>query len=673
LESTAASFDSIGTVFSTSLQSPIPLAFGGEALIAGVTGGDDSKIAVMKPGGSPTLLADAPTYFSGYALASEERAMILWVVSKSSQSGVVQTIHYLVVDRNLELVAGPAVLAQATDSPGPGDFIRLRGVPLGERFAITWRNVVAVLGVTGEVIAIQPLAASPEGGLGIASDGASILLSWIEDGAVFASTLTSEGEEVRPPVQPFPAAAARGTLAVSWTGAAYAIAWSEVTGAAPCRYAPLRSVIRSGEVDRSARAVGGTSSVSAGEWNETPHLVSVERETILVWSSGSPSPDPCQGVTRWLRASPAGADIAVVSGFLVPRSQSSPAIASDGFHAVAVWEEETGPSGTPRIFASSFAIGGHRRFEGVPLTAAGSGIQTSPAVSFDGVRFLVAWIERNGSGRTIRARFLHPVDGPSDAVLQIASLHDEAKNEYEQRLNASFLALAYAGGMHHVVWIDGLIDQAADTYVQMVQVAINGTASRARTLSGPWTAPYGIDAAADGGEVSIAFTVRSSSGDHLYAGPARGTFESRTSCSSRLSCGGMYIPRITTFGGSSLITWQQGSVHNPFFGLLAMTGDASAPATLNGYSDSSSYDVVPVSDEAQVYWILYDVAHAATLVSSLALEGTTRLFPARQIAATRHRAGVALATAEETDNGAIRVFVHLPVERSEPRRRAVRR
>jgi hypothetical protein len=662
--------DSMGEVYSRELHFSVPLLFDGETFLVGVTAGADGEIAIARPGEETKSLVPAPGYFNGQAVATREKALIVWQEASSGDGVIHYSIRFLIIDRDLEVIAGPETLGTAVIAAG-GPQPHPKAIATETGFAVVWRRSelasvnFTALDPSGRIIRDRAITLiQVDDAVAVASDRANLLLSWTAEGNLATLLLSHEGDPLTPTTHPFVTASATGTPAVAWTGTDYRIAWSEVTGPERCRNRPVTSEIRFGRLSPEGNAVGPISTLSAGDWNRFPYLVSANGRPIVVWETGS-----CDGdASHWVATSPPGEAVTPVSGFMIPRSQRKPVVASNGHHVVAVWEELTGSRGEPRVFASSAVPGGRLIFEGVLVADLDRGSQTSPVISFDGERFLVTWIEDDGSERTLRARFVHPFDGPVEDASRIASLKVVQRDAYANQLNRSYLASTFAGGAHWIFWLDGTSDEEPDTHLMSSRVTIGGVASRERIIGGPWRQPFGIDATATAHGVVITWSVRSANGNVIYRGTPQGGDSVHEVFKPVSSYAGVSDPGVVRLGDKVLVTWLSESGHDPYRSLTAMTDPGEHLVNLSEPCDCS-LTYAMVSDELSVdlYWTLYGHIHFARMSHDLALERPVKLFEASEVSATRHSRGTVLVTRRGE-----RVYVHFP-ETSTPRRRAVRR
>jgi hypothetical protein len=139
------------------------------------------------------------------------------------------------------------------------------------------------------------------------------------------------------------------------------------------------------------------------------------------------------------------------------RAQTSPALASDGNDYLVVWSDPRGLNSTPDIVGARVSGAGALLDPGGILVTSAAGYENAPAVSFDGVNYLVVWGETPGaaSQEDIRGARLTPAGAlldPGGFPISTAPLQQRSP------------AITFNGSEYLVVWEDARAAGPWDIY-----------------------------------------------------------------------------------------------------------------------------------------------------------------------------------------------------------------
>jgi len=241
------------------------------------------------------------------------------------------------------------------------------------------------------------------------------------------------------------AADAQVRPAIAWNGVDYLVVWEDYSGGdaniSGARVTPAGAVLD---------AVGILISSAAND-QLTPAVAYDGANWLVVWS------DFRSGTTDDVYAARVTAGGSVLDPIGIPVAQGTgdqldPAVAWSGFNYLVVWDDSR-IAGNADIFASRVTAGGIvLDGTGVPVSTA-SGAQKFPAVSYDGLNFVVAWQDSRGANTDIWA----------SRVDISASVLDPVGIQLTGALNSQTRpAVASDGASTLVLWEDRRTGAAAD-------------------------------------------------------------------------------------------------------------------------------------------------------------------------------------------------------------------
>src|SRR4051794_16983830 len=250
---------------------------------------------------------------------------------------------------------------------------------------------------------VPTLAADAQDEPAVAFDGTNHLVVWQDHrsgpnvGGIWAARVTPAGTVIDPTGIPV-STVGSSSPAVAFDGTNYLVVWQMFRGTSRdivgSRVSPSGAVL-----DRPAVVIGATANEETG-----PRVASDGTDFLVVWTEQVSEDEDIFGA----RVSPGGSvlDRPAIAISTDSNIQLAPDVASDGNDFLVVWQ-----GGSPDDPGHRHIRGARVSRAGVVLDSAGTavstatGSQSTPAVAFDGTRYLVVWQDgRSGSPGIYGAR-----------------------------------------------------------------------------------------------------------------------------------------------------------------------------------------------------------------------------------------------------------------------------
>lgn len=312
----------------------------------------------------------------------------------------------------------------------------------------------------GEVLDVPPITVSntsyPSDVAAMAFDGTNHLLVWSSssDSKLYATRLSTTGAMLdTPPIVLDTVVNTSSPPSVAFDGANYLVVWAKASDIFGRRVSPAGAVLDASPISVSTATANQVSPAVA--FDGTNHFV--------VWQDyrNSPYSISCCSDVYGTRISPAGVvlDSAGIAVSTTAATQSQPAVAFDGTNYMVAWHDTTSGQNSLRGTHVSTA-GAVSDPLGFPLssTQAGPWSAYAPALAFGGADYLVVWTDGRNVRTTGEDIFANRVS-PAGAVLHAVDIPVSTTANRQ-----TTPAVAFDGMNYLVAWEDYRNDATSDIF-----------------------------------------------------------------------------------------------------------------------------------------------------------------------------------------------------------------
>ncbi len=277
----------------------------------------------------------------------------------------------------------------------------------------------------------------------VASDGSEFLVCWETSrwpgSCIYGARLNPAVQRLDSADIPIsPVAADQASPSAAFDGSNFVVVWGDhsspvglIRGICAARITPSGSVL-----DPNGIPVAPSDSVLF----QDPALCCSESGSTIVFRSSGP------GGLRFVRMRPDGSilDTGALNVASEAEAQSCPGVAFDGLDYLVVWNADSSGRGADRIRGERLDASGRSLGPGVFDIAGPQSLSGSPAISFNGNRYLVVFGAWDGSYTGIRARRVNPDGTALDTALSLCAIPGDHESP----------SVASDGSGWLVVWLD---------------------------------------------------------------------------------------------------------------------------------------------------------------------------------------------------------------------------